>query len=649
MGMLVVAPQPSGVAPGRTSIAVLSRDPITSAQADVGVLHRAWRPSSGAPFALRAHARRAVFVRAQDAAAQATLQAAGVHAAVGSWALANVDDRALAHLLQGPGGLQLRTAPAHRPLSTESLQDIDAVAVQDGTGLPFPMRGKGVLVGIVDTGLDLSHPAFRRADGTSRVVAYWDQDAEVGPAPAAYGYGQECNAQVIAAGTCTLGDPVGHGTHVAGIAAGNAPANGAASEADLAVVSSSDFTRLADAVGYLMALADTRDQPLVINVSVGGQYGPHDGRTPLEIYLDDMARAGRIVVAAAGNDGASSVHVGTTLSTSSAPVRMQLEGLPVGTDTQTFVEFWTTAGAQVDAAVEVWINGSAAAVLALPAAPNETVHGSLSLENALLADISFAHEAPNDHGLVRHAFVFDRSQASYLPEGGKFVIRLAGQGDVQGWISQSDYNSGDSHFGAGAGDGWLSGDGERSIAVPATALKVIAVGSYTVRTTWSSESEGTQILSDVQVGKLSPFSSQGPTGFPDLTGFKPDLCAPGSVIVSARAASVPDSAETVSNQLMVMQGTSMASPHVAGVVALMLQANPRLDPRQVRDLLRQSSRTDAATGSTPNYAWGYGKLDALSAVQLAGKGNGCAATPGSAWAVLLVLAVALKARRRTAC
>lgn len=642
--MLVAAPQPSAASPLFGSN--LLREP-SSARADVGVLHRAWRPSSGAPFAVHPHGRRAVFVRAQDSAAQNSLQAAGVRSQLGSWVLANLNDGDLQKLLQSPGELQLRMAPAHRALSTESLQDIDAVAVQEGNGLPFPMRGKGVLVGVVDTGVDLTHPAFRRADGSSRVVAYWDQDAAQGPSPAAYGYGQECNATTIAQGSCSLTDQVGHGTHVAGIAAGSSPANGVATEADIAVVSSNDFTRLADAVGYLMALADTRDQPLVVNVSVGGQYGPHDGRTPLEVYLDDMARPGRIVVAAAGNDGASSVHVGATLG--ATPVRVQLEGLPVETDTQTLVEFWSTAKAQVDAAAELWIGGKLVAALPLGAGASESVHGSLSYANALLADISFANEPANDHGLVRHAFVFDRSQASYLPQGGMLVVRLAGEGEVQGWISQSDYTSGDSHFGAGLGDGWLSGNGQSSISVPATAMKVIAVGSYTVRTSWVSQDEGTQALGDVQLGTLSPFSSQGPTGFPDLTGFKPDLCAPGSVIVSARAASVPESADTVSNHLMVMQGTSMAAPHVAGVVALMLQANPRLDPRQVRDLLRQSSRTDGATGTTPNYAWGYGKLDALSAVQLAGHGDGCAATPGSAWTLLLLMALGVKAQRRGAC
>ena len=589
--------------------------------------------------------RHPVFVRAQDTAAQAALRRLGVDSPVGVWHMAHLSDTALAAALAATPTLQLRAAPAHKPLSIDSLTDISGTQVQLSRGVSTPRTGAGVLIGLIDTGIDLTHPAFLKADGTSRVVAVWDQDATSGPAPAAFGYGQECTQQRIAAGRCGLSDSLGHGTHVAGIAAGGTDYYGVAPNADIAMVSSSDFTRLADAVTYLTQLADSRNEPLVVNISVGGQYGPHDGRTPLETFLDDMARPGRIFVAAAGNDGSEPIHLGTELS--ATPARVELHGLPVGRPIQTLVEMWSDNTAQVDVTVELWVNGAMQATLPLPAADNEVVSGDVTLQGLTYASVTFGHDLADDNGLRRHVVAFDRSQAAPLPEGGMFVLRLSGSGDIQAWISQSDYSSGTSSFGAGGSAGWLAGDGTRSIAVPATAPNVIAVGSYTVQTSWESQDEGWQSMPDMTVGSLSAFSSVGPSGFPALTGFKPDLCAPGSVIVSARAAGIPTTVETVSARQMVMQGTSMAAPHVAGVVALMLEGNPSLSPADVREILHNSARQDGDTGTLPNVSWGYGKLDALSAVRAAdGGGGGCAATPPT-WAALLgcVAAWGIAARR----
>ncbi|HET6344740.1 MAG TPA: S8 family serine peptidase, partial [Myxococcota bacterium] len=336
------------------------------------------------------------------------------------------------------------------------------------------------------------------------------------------------------------------------------------------------------------------------------------------------SRPGRVLVAAAGNDGDSQIHVGGTLG--DEPVRVELRGLPLGTTTQTLVELWTPERGVVDATVELWVGNSLAASLPLGSNPEDLVSGTLTYGGDTLADVTYTMDAPPEHNLLRHTVLFDREKAHWLPYEGVFVLRLKGKGDVQGWISQTDYASGFSRFGGARGRGWWAGDGVRSVAVPATASRVIAVGSYTVQNVWQSQTDGAQQLHDTPLGSRSAFSSLGPTGFPEFTGFKPDLCAPGSVIVSARAAGVPDSPDTVSAGLMVMQGTSMAAPHVTGVVALMLEANPTLEARQVREILRGKARVDAFTGAVPNYAWGFGKLDALAAVQaVEADARGCAA------------------------
>lgn len=580
-----------------------------------------------------------VFMRAKDGSSLAWLKSLGVAAHADEWVFTSLDYGTLTSAMGAGAGLELRSAPVHRPYSSSmALTEIDADIVQAGRGLGHAYTGKGVLVGIIDTGLDLHHPAFHRVDGSSRVVAVWDQDGLRGPTPVAFGYGTECDALTIARGACDIEDFLGHGTHVAGIAAGNSPSNGVASEADIAVVRSDDFTRLADGMAYLTQLATRRNQPLVVNISVGGQYGPHDGRTPLESYLNSMTGPGRIVVAAAGNDGDESIHIGTALS--AAPVRVELHGLPLQEPTGTVVELWSTSEAQVESALELWLDDTLAASVNLATAGSDIGSGTLSYEGDEIASVVYGSDYAAEHGLQRHVLVIDRSQARYLPVGGVLVVRLSGTGDVQGWISQTDYNAGHSRFGDSRGPGWLAGDGSRSIAVPATAREIIAVGSYTVQVQWQSESDGTQELPDVALGSLSAFSSIGPTGYAAYTGYKPDLCAPGSVIVSARAAGVPAGPETLDGNLMVMQGTSMAAPHVTGVVALMLQANPSLTPRDVRTTLRATARTDKFTGVAPNFRWGYGKVDAYSAVRATEiQANGCAEVGPSLPTLLVALLV----------
>ena len=586
-----------------------------------------------------------VFVRATDDAALSWLQRAGYAAQLNDWLLAHMDYGTLTAAMGAGVGLQLRSTHALRPMSTFTLTEIDALPVQKGVGLAHAYTGHGVLVGLVDTGIDLAHPAFHQPDGSSRVVAVWDQDDTRGRPPPAFGYGSECDAQAIAQKACRVTDSVGHGTHVAGIAAGNAPANGVAWGADIAVVRSSDFTRLADAVAYLTQLATRRNQPLVTNISVGGQYGPHDGRTPLENYLESLMGPGRLMVAAAGNDGDAPIHIAANLS--HVPTRVELRGLPIHQPTKTLVELWTAEGDAVHVTLELWIGESRAASVPLKVTDARLAHAALTYADLHLLNATYGVDLA-DHALAVHTLILDRSEANYLPVDGVLVLSMQGNGEVQGWISQTDYNAGQSSFGIAHGLGWVAGNGQRSIAVPATAHQILAVGSYTVQSSWESQHLGRQELLFATLGALSPFSSQGPTGYPEFTGFKPDLCAPGSVVVSARASGLPASTETVTDHLMVMQGTSMAAPHVTGTLALMLEANPTLGPNAARQALHESARSDEHTADTPNFSWGYGKLDAFGAIQrVEAQTNGCAATAPSAWGIVLLWGW-LRRRRSTA-
>ena len=189
-----------------------------------------------------------------------------------------------------------------------------------GAGSP----GKDVILGIVDSGVDVTHDDFRNPNGTTRISAYWDQNDSTGTPPG-FGYGSEWLANALVSNPRAW-DTVGHGTHVAGIAAGNGSASkvdslryrliGLAPEAELVVVAVdlSRDTSILDAVAYVFERAESEGKPAVVNLSLGNQFGPHDGQTPLETGIDALVGPGKLVVAAAGNDGVTRIHAALHLN-----------------------------------------------------------------------------------------------------------------------------------------------------------------------------------------------------------------------------------------------------------------------------------------------------------------------------------------------
>ena len=187
--------------------------------------------------------------------------------------------------------------------------------VHAGTGLESGFTGKGVLMGIVDTGLDFNHPDFIDGNGVKRTIRFWDQTMpDNASSPQPYGYGFVWDSLSISNGTCTSNDTQGHGTTVAGQAPGNGLAcgqnKGMAPEASIVVVKT-DFSRqnwtltVADACDYIFKVADSLGMPAVVNLSLGSYLGSHDGDDPASEAIENLldAKQGRIVVSAAGNSG----------------------------------------------------------------------------------------------------------------------------------------------------------------------------------------------------------------------------------------------------------------------------------------------------------------------------------------------------------
>lgn len=610
----------------------LERLPRLAGKADLHL----WREVTNGNI-VYSQTKRPLFALPKDPAALEQLKALGIDTELGRWTPLFLTNSDLVHVMSSVDGLEIRRARAHAPLLDRSLPEMQIDQVHEGLHLELSRKGNGVLVGIVDTGIDIHHAAFRKPNGSTRIIAVWDQDAPNQNSPEPFDYGYECKRRDIESGACTISDAIGHGTHVAGIAAG---LKGVAPEADIAVVRSDTFTRIADAVLYLTNLADKRDQSLAINLSVGGQYGAHNGKTPLELYLSDLVGKGKIIAAAAGNYGADRIHVGAELKAEWS--RVELDSLPQHKDIETLIELWSPGGTVSELALELWRDNRALVRVPLRVQDSEFLVGELRLDNTLLGEVSCGVELDSDSGKSVHSISY--TSLNPLPDQVFVALALRGEGRVDGWLGHNDYRYGQARFGLARDSGWLSGDGEDSITVPATAKKIIAVGAYNTRSSWiSDEGEAHQLSPLPEFGALALFSSMGA---PRAEWVKPDLSAPGSLIASARSSLLPPGPNFVNGDDIVMQGTSMAAPHVTGVLALMLEAFPSLTPARARKFLQWTARHDEYTGTVPNTEWGYGKVDAMAAVQMAEQeAPGCSAL-GTPSLVFLALFWRLTKRRK---
>lgn len=157
----------------------------------------------------------------------------------------------------------------------------------------FGYKGQNVIIGIIDTGIDITHEDFKKSDGTTRILYIWDQ-LSTGSPPFGYTYGTEWNSTQINNGTCTERDNTGHGTHVAGIAAGNGRATGnnipagtyvgMAPEADIIFVRLDfrNFANIIDGLLWIGSKAASLGKPWVANLSLGTKFGPRDGTSLFE-------------------------------------------------------------------------------------------------------------------------------------------------------------------------------------------------------------------------------------------------------------------------------------------------------------------------------------------------------------------------------
>lgn len=510
---------------------------------------------------------------------------------------------------------------------------------QDGIWLGT--AGYDVIVGIYDTGIDYRHPDFSHPGGGSRILEIWDQTQQ-GQPPAGFSYGHRCDAASIVETSCTQQDRAGHGSHVAGAAAGNGAAfsssgtpyrfAGVAPAADLIVVKGGDTSfsdeRIVDGIAWIFQRAEALGRPAVVNLSLGGQYGPRDGTSLIERALDALSGPGRIITVAAGNDGdnantnpllpSSRIH-GTHTAVLGESVDFSIripdyEPNSGSCNDDVWIELWSPGEDRLELTV-IRPNGSS---LTAP-------HGSIRSHDDAGGQIVIfnAEEGPDPrNGDYSSLIRISDCGASGPPRNGTWTLRVTPTTAASGrpyhfWISPSRLGPRTAQA-VGIGPGFTN---SHLISTPATARDVVTVGAFVTQHCWDALAGTFCWQSREKVGDIAVFSSPGPTRDGRL---KPEIAAPGRTIIStlSRHSDAARELTSADGAHVVMQGTSMATPFVTGTIALMLQLDPTLAPDEIKSILAASAIQDAFTANSyageptgsPNNQWGHGKLNAQSAV-----------------------------------
>lgn len=580
--------------------------------------------------------------------------------------------------------LRLEMAPPLHPTMDRVGAWVLATAARELRGAD----GHGVMVGVADTGIDVTHPEMRDASGGSRVAWLLDLSLEPGgihpDLEDKFGI-KDDSGKVIAGRVfdkqdidellaridsgacketsskkCAPSDEIGHGTHVAGIAAatGAKPAGkypGVAPKADIVFVrvtrSTSDGIEnddLVRAVQFMFDRADADKKPMVVNLSLGSDFGPHDGSFLWEQSIAAQvgpSHPGHAIVAAAGNSGSiaeTPIHQSVRVNEGAT---MRVPILTDGAESGS-VQVWVTM--RHGAKIKVGLDGPDGEWIA----PVEAGHQDGKNTSAYNAGVIYGSgfdNSPIPAGSNGAVVVWQGKWP-----GGTYNITLEGSGMAELYLQAL----GDAASGTTRATSFAYGVREGTINLPATHKDIIGVGCTVNRPRWISiagqdvslkvpvlDREGglpiqeaitsqtvTQTHRDLVDGEVCWFSSAGPTaaGVP-----KPEIAAPGALVVSALSRSAlpgsPGSVFTsstcpatksgatdkrclqVDGNHGIAIGTSMSSPVVAGVVALLLQADPTLTQDKVMALLQAGAHQFRAPAAFEDQA-GPGEVDALASL-----------------------------------
>lgn len=539
-----------------------------------------------------------------------------------------VDKENYTELLKIPGVEYIHLAQKMAPSLQRVIPDIKADSVYKSSMLDMGYTGKGVIIGITDWGFDYTHPMFYDTSiQHTRILAAWDQFKESGPAPEGFGYGTEYEGEegllLAQKDTINIYGYATHGTHVTGIAGGGGAGTvhrGVAYESDFLLTTFLvDEAAVIDAFNWMKKKADQLNKRLVINMSWGlYNLGPLDGTSLVSQAINYLSKEGVVFVTSGGNNGDVNFHIKKSFNNDT--IESRVEFYSYGSNPNMWgqsIGMWGQENKQFSSGFTVYDN----AKNTLYNSPYFETKGSYYIDSFVViqSDTIFYNLATDEiHPLNKKPTIRLRikNTNTQLRIGLK---AFAEKGTVHFYnVTEltTDVGNWGMPFSADK-EGWIEGDNLYGLGEPASTQSVITVAAYRSEFTLSN---------GVNTGGFrADFSSYGPTVDERM---KPDISAPGVSVASSVSSYTNRSYDLLLNvnfegknyPFSRFSGTSMSSPVVAGVVALMLQANPTLSHSEIKEILKTTARQDQHTGVITGQGstqWGSGKVDAFQAVKIA--------------------------------
>lgn len=490
-------------------------------------------------------------------------------------------------------------------MDTESLEDTGILTIQNQPALK--LKGQGVLLGFVDSGITLDNPAFLTSDGRTRILGLWDQTDQSGTPPFEMLYGSEYRAEEIdrmlreELPSLPGKDENGHGTKVVSVAAGSEIADenfiGAAPEADIAFVKmkqAKPFIRQIQqipqdsiayqendvmlAVRYLDLLAVQAGKPLVICLALGSNFGGHTGTTPLGLYLDDLSRrAGRAVVVAGGNEGNKGHHFFGTVPKDPGYLDVELR---IGEGEEGFqMNLWGNAPGTFSA--EITSPSGERIPRIFPSILERQRYDFVFETTVLDVQYELSEIISGDERLL---LTFRD------PTPGIWRLRVYSSGNLENsfhiWLPVTGFISDDTYF--------LRPDPDTTITEPGNVAAVLTIAGYD--------------------GRMDSIWLDSGRGYTRNLHLKPDIAAPA----------VEVSAVDRFGRSSTLTGTSASAALGAGACALLMewgivqQHVPTMDSVTIQRLLIRGARRPEVF-TYPNRNWGYGLLDLYGTFQTLGR------------------------------
>ena len=583
----------------------------------------------------------------------------------GRVALAKIDLNHIAEISSSPEIVRISASGEMHLLDDKAITSIKALRVREKLGV----TGKNVIVGVLDTGIDIHHPDFTDRNGKTRIMAYLDltypdfADESVDLSGFERPYGgvllteEQINRVLVGGLELPEGlgtDYKGHGTLCAGIATANSwsAKSGYVSETELggiapdsrivAIKASSSLKgrdlnqiKLLYGLLFLDSLATASNMPYVANMSVGAYIGSHDGLNEPSEYVASFITGengrGKAFVAAAGNERDKGKHASADL-TPGTPSVCSFNIVKSGSALSIiFINIFTPKNHPGATLTVITPTGDTLGTFDVGtrlAEPVTSEYGYYQIFNSPAGPIPVS-----GYNLIEFV-LSDGGYYDNAPENYEYDImegewKLLLDSEVAGTWQAYMIIGGDL-----SGSKFTSNISEQgTINDPAAREEIIAVGSYISTTSWVAATDPLPWYLDtenVETGLISPFSSIGPTPAGIL---KPEITAPGQLVCGTMSMAASPLKETnsmffkdISIPLLAVspdtlhgfsQGTSFACPQVAGICALLLEADPTLTHEEIKQILISTATPDTISTPVPNNVWGYGRANAVDAVAMA--------------------------------